>query len=64
MALRSNSLDSFDFAMHHQARPTMSYILLVIHVCQGGKVSPTLYSGEICAPHSSLGNGVRNNDNI
>ena len=25
----SNSLDSFDFAMHHHARPTMSYILPV-----------------------------------
>ena len=25
----SNWLDSFDFAMRHQARPTMSYILLV-----------------------------------
>ena len=25
----SNSLDSFDFVIHHQARLTMSYILLV-----------------------------------
>ena len=29
-APRSNSLNSFNFAMHHQACPTMSYILLVI----------------------------------
>ena len=32
MPPRSNSLDSFDFAMRHQARPTMFYILLVINM--------------------------------
>ena len=29
----SNSLDSFNFAMSHQAHPTMSYILLVTRHC-------------------------------
>ena len=32
MPLCSNSLDSFDFVMCHQARPTMSYILLLQYV--------------------------------
>ena len=40
MPPRSNSLDSFDFAMCHQACPTMSYILLVL-VSVGSQVTST-----------------------
>ena len=41
MPPRSNSLDSFDFALRHQARPTMSYILNLImprYACAEGIV--------------------------
>ena len=55
MPLRSNSLDSFDFAMRHQARPTMSYILLVwiMNECakrRSKESSPVVQSSEYRHP--------------